>query len=110
MPPSSRSAPDDHDVLAELGDQLGPLGLEALGSGRAVGLDGTEHLLAERLERVVFETGSVSQPMPTIDALPASTITPTRPSVVARSARFPAAAIPFSRSSVLAASRSPPVS
>src|SRR6478736_6802914 len=57
-----------------------------------------------------FDTGSVSQPMPTIVPTPDSTTVPTRPSVVARSARLPACAMPFSRSSVRAASISPSVS
>ena len=57
-----------------------------------------------------FDTGSVSQPTPTIAAASPLSSTSTMPSVVARSARLPAAAIPFSRRSVRAASMSPPVS
>ncbi len=56
------------------------------------------------------ETGSVSQPTATIVPIPPSTRASTTPSVVSRSDRLPAAAIPFSRSSFCAASTSPPVS
>jgi hypothetical protein len=36
----------------------------------------------------LFETGSVSQPMPTIEPIRPSTMWPTRPSVVSRPARL----------------------
>ena len=59
----------------------------------------------------MFETGSVSQPTATIAATLSSVIEkPTLPSVVSRPERLAASAMPFSRSNVRAASRSPPVS
>ena len=67
-------------------------------------------LLANAWKPSFFETGSVSQPTPTIGRRVAALLDEHDPSVVARSARLPAAAIPRSRSSVRAASMSPSVS
>ena len=57
-----------------------------------------------------LETGSVSQPTATIAPVFPETVASTSPSVVARPARLPAAAMPCSRRSRWAASTSPPVS
>ena len=57
-----------------------------------------------------LETGSVSQPTATIAPTLPETVASTSPSVVARPAFLPAAAMPCSRRSRWAASTSPPVS
>ena len=101
VPPSKRCRVDDDDVLAELGDQLGPLALERLDGLRAVRVDApaapSRRTPGTRRSSRRARSRSRSRRSTRRSA---STITPTRPSLVARSARLPAAAMPFSRRSV----------
>src|SRR5215216_534035 len=67
-------------------------------------------LSAKERNSSFFETGSVSHPTATSVPTRSPTRTRTMPSVVSRPARFPASAMPRSRRSFLAASRSPSAS
>ena len=55
----------DGDVLAQLRDELLPLGLELLDRLDALGVHGLQHLSANAWNSSFFETGSVSQPTAT---------------------------------------------
>ena len=103
VPPSKRCGAGDDDVLARAGAiSSDALALEARPRRRAVRVRPRSSTCSrEGLERVVLRDG-LGLAADADDRAPdaVSTITPTSPSVVARSARLPAAAMPFSRSSV----------
>ncbi len=111
--PSYRSAPDDDDVLAELARSArrAPPRTPRPHRGRPRRRRGAPSRRTPGTRRSWRPARSRSRPRRSCRRSSSLTIVPTRPSVVARSARLPAWAMPFSRSrSVRAASMSPSVS
>ena len=94
-----------------LRDELDPLLLELSTASAPSASTASSTCSANARNSSLFETGSVSQPTATIAPRVAFDAGERRrPSVVSRPARLPAGAMPRSRRSRCAASRSPPVS